>query len=103
MPSERVLPWEKKIHSFQLERADLICNVLGLGAFDARLGNIDLEFVVSHVIIVEHADRLISLLLRGHGYKGEALRLAGPLIRGDVHRGDGSGLRKQCLDFILCG
>ncbi len=74
-----------------------------LCAFDAWFGHIDLELVVSHGIVVEHADRLIGLSLGGHGYKGEALRHAGALIYGDIHRGDGSGLCEQGLDFILRG
>jgi hypothetical protein len=86
-----------------MERADLRCNIPGLRAFDARLGDIDLELVVSQVILVEHADRLISIFLRGHGYEGKAFRLARTLIRSDIYRGHGSGLCKQCLDFILCG
>ena len=67
---------------------------LVLDAFDARLGHIDLELIVSHGIVVEHTDRLIGISLRGHGYKGKAFRRAGALFGGDVHRGDCSGLRE---------
>ena len=73
-----------------------------LCAFDARFGDIDLELVVGQVIVIEHADRLIGLCLRRHGHKGEALRHTGSLIRGDIHRGDGSGLCEQSFDFFLC-
>jgi len=86
-----------------LERADWGCDVPGLSAFDARLGHIDLELVLSHGIVVEHADGLIRIGLRGHGHKGEALRRAAALIGGEIHRCDGSGLREQGLDFIRCG
>ena len=78
-------------------------NISVLCVFDARLGNIDLELVVSQIIIVEHADRLIGISLCGHGYKGEALRHASALILGDFHRGDDSGFGEQGLDFILRG
>ena len=76
---------------------------LVLDAFDARLGHIDLELIVSHGIVVEHTDRLIRLRLRGHGDKSEALRQARPLVFDKIHRRDGARLRKQGIDFILCG
>ena len=74
-----------------------------LRVVDARLGNIDLELVVSHGIVIEHADRLIGIFLCRHGHKGKALRQARALIGGNIHRGDGSGLCEQRLDFLLCG
>ncbi len=74
-----------------------------LCAFDAWFGNIDLELVVSHGIVVEHADGLVGLSLGGHGHKCKALRHTGALFRGNFHRSDGSGLCEQGLDFILCG
>ncbi len=74
-----------------------------LGAFDARLGNIDLERVVGQGIGIEHADRLICISLCGHGHKGEALRHAGALVFDEIHRRDCSSLCEQGLDFILCG
>jgi len=74
-----------------------------LRVLGARLGNIDLELVVSQVIVVEHTDRLIGIRLRGHGHKSEAFRQAGALVFDELHRRDGSGLRKQGVDFILCG
>lgn len=75
----------------------------GLGVFDARFGNIDLERVVGQGIGIEHADRLICISLYGHGHKGEALRHAGALVFDEIHRRDHSSLREQGLDFILCG
>jgi hypothetical protein len=73
-----------------------------LGAFDARLGDVDLELVVTHGVVVEHADGLIGFFLGGHGHKGKALRHASALLRGDIHRSDVSRLGEQGLDFILC-
>ena len=70
---------------------------------DARLGNIDLELVVSHGIVIEHTDRLIGIRLCGHGYKSEAFRHASALVFDELHRRDGSSLRKQGIDFILRG
>jgi hypothetical protein len=69
----------------------------------ARLGNIDLELVVSHGIVVEHTDRLIGIRLDGHGHKSETLRQASPLVFDELHRRDGASLRKQGIDFILRG
>src|SRR6266545_6216338 len=70
---------------------------------DAWLGDIDLELVVSQGIVVEHADRLIGIHLRGHGCKREALRHASRLVFDEIHRRDGTSLREQGIDFILCG
>jgi len=70
---------------------------------DARLGDIDLEFVLCQRIIVEHVDRLVGIRLGGHGHESEALRLAGALIHGDFHRRDGSSGCKQGVDLILRG
>lgn len=70
---------------------------------DARLGDVDLELVLRHVVLVEHADRLVGIFLRGHGHKGEALRHAGALVFDEVHRRDRPGLREQGFDFIFRG
>ena len=93
----------KKTPPFHVERGCFLAIFFRLGVFDARLGHIDLELVVSHGIVIEHTDRLIGISLRGHGYKGKAFRRAGALFGGNIHRGDGSSLREQGLDFILCG
>jgi len=77
--------------------------IFGLRVFDARFGNIDFERVVGQGIGIEHADRLICISLRGHGHKGEALRHASALVLDELHRRDGSSLREQGIDFILCG
>ena len=61
-------------------------------AFNARLGNIDLEFVIGQGIGIEHTDRLLCLGLLGHGHKGEAFRHASALVLDQVHRSDRSGL-----------
>jgi len=74
------------------------CTLCGAG-----LGDIDLELVFSQSIVVEHADCLVSVFLRGHGYESEALRLAGALVHGDFDRRDGSCGCEQGIDFILCG
>ena len=74
-----------------------------LSAFDARLGNIDLKFVIGQGIGIEHTDRLFCLGLLGHGHKSEAFRHAGTLVFDQVHRSDGTGLCEQGIDFILRG
>lgn len=84
-------------------RAALCYKFSVLRLSNAWLGNVDLELVLGQGIVIEHDDCLIGICLFGHGHKSEALRHASALIRGDIHRGDGSGLREQGLDFILCG
>jgi len=69
----------------------------------ARLGDIDLELVLSQGIVVEHADRLVGVFLCGHGHESEALRLARALVHGDFDRRDGSGGCEQGVELILCG
>lgn len=79
------------------------CVILYCVLCNTRLGNIDLELVLSQGIVIEHADRLIGIFLCGHGYESEALRLAGALVHGDFHRRDGSGCCEQGIDFVLRG
>jgi len=86
---------------FQMWR--LWFRVCVLPAFDARLGNIDFEFVIGQGIGVEHADRLLCLSLLGHGHKGEAFRLASTLVLDQIDRSNGTGLCEQGIDFILGG
>src|ERR1044072_8213017 len=63
-------------HPRSLWNEGVVFKFFWLNVSGARLGNIDLELVVSQGIVVEHADRLIGIRLRGHGYKSEALRQA---------------------------
>ena len=67
--------WNKKPR----REAGFARKVTGLvGKLSARLcsawfGDVDLEFVLSQVIVMEHADGLIGIFLGGHGHEGKAL------------------------------
>lgn len=49
------------------------CVVFVPQLYRSLLGYIDLEFILSQCIVIEHADRLISICLRGHGHESETL------------------------------
>jgi len=83
-------------------RTELGC-IFILRAFDAWLGNIDLDLIIGQGIGIKHADRFFRLGLLGHGHKSEALRHAGALVFDQVHRSDRPGLREQGIDFFLGG
>ena len=102
-PNALALVSNKKTPPFHVERGCSSQYLLVLGVLGARLGNIDLELVVSHGIVIEHADCLIGIRLRWHSYKSEAFRHASRLIFDEINRGDGSGLCEQSIDFILRG